>query len=353
LVRIGPFGWHTIPLRDGDGLAALRQVVTPDGPRVQGFLVSDSEIASALAGSPFPARFLPGPANREGETGVPLDETVWHVAVDGGSTLASAAVRGQAIRGRFRREFGWGMLGALVALAAVMAVVLQSERLARDRSRLAATAAHELRTPLASLRMYGEMLAEDLGDPNKSKEYARRISGESERLGRVVSNLLGLARLERRNLSVQPEPGDLAEAVRACVERQRPVLEAAGLRVETELAAGLPSVSFDRDAVSQILQNLLDNAEKYTRGCNERVVTVTVEDGATSVTISVADNGPGIPASVRSRLFHPFAAAHREGAEGLGLGLALTRALARAHGGDVIAGEAPGGGTIVRVTLPA
>ena len=150
-----------------------------------------------------------------------------------------------------------GLAGLLV-----VAMVHQSERLAQQRAQFAAAAAHELRTPLAGMRLYGEMLAEGLGNPDRARDYARRIAGEAERLGRVVTNVLSFTRLEQGSISVRPQPGDLAAAVRDACRRQRPALEESGAELELELAEDLPPVSFDHDAVANILQNLLDNAEK-------------------------------------------------------------------------------------------
>jgi signal transduction histidine kinase len=234
-----------------------------------------------------------------------------------------------------------------------VALVWQSERLAGQRSHLAAAAAHELRTPLTGLRMYSEMLAEGLGDPAKQREYARRIEGEAARLGRVVTNLLGFTRLERGRLAVEPRAGDLAQAVRDDVSRQEPALAAAGARVELQVASDLPPVRFDADALSQILQNLLDNAEKYSRGADDRSLQVRLERCGDQARLSVRDHGPGIPPAVARRLFRPFRRATRNGApEGLGLGLALVQALCRAHGGGATIDAPPDGGACVTVSLP-
>jgi signal transduction histidine kinase len=187
------------------------------------------------------------------------------------------------------------------------------------------------------------MLAEGLGEPARYQEYARRVADEAERLGRVVSNVLGFSHLERRALQVRPVRGDLNAAVQASADRQRPALEAAGMRLEIRLPEGALEARFDPDAVAQILQNLLDNAEKYTRGCPDRTVTVSLAREGDTFLIAVEDRGPGVPQGMKGRLFQPFSRGESADAPaGLGLGLALSRALAREQGGDLKIEEGPG-----------
>jgi two-component system sensor histidine kinase KdpD len=175
--------------------------------------------------------------------------------------------------------------------------------------------------------------------------------------------VLGFTRLERGALQVRPEPGDLAAVVRDCVDRQRPALEAAGASVELSVADDLPSVSFDRDAVAEILQNLIDNAEKYSRPAKDRSIKVSLscrregrEKGrfvGSGAILSVSDRGPGISSDMRRRLFRPFArGSHDDAPAGLGLGLALVKALAEAHRGSISYEGRADGGSIFMVFLP-
>lgn len=353
LIRVGSFHWHTVPWAEASLIVALREVITPRGPRVQGFLVSPAAMDEFLRGTPFPVRFLPGPPTREQEVAVPLQGAPWRLAFDPGAAVAAAQGQAEQAKSGFLTLFLWVAGAATFAAICLLFLFLQAERLARQRSRLAAAAAHELRTPLAGLRLYSEMLAEDLGDPARSSDYASRISAEAERLGRVVSNLLGFTRLERGGVTIHPLPGDFGEAVRIAVDRQRSSLEGAGLRIAVSIPEDLPKLRFDPDAVSQIVRNLLDNAEKHSARGEGRVVRVEVEATAAEMALSVADNGPGLSPEVRRRLFRPFVRSARSDApEGLGLGLAIVKAFARAHGGEVTARDAPGGGTIVRTTFP-
>jgi signal transduction histidine kinase len=169
----------------------------------------------------------------------------------------------------------------------------------------------------------------------------------------VVSNVNHFSRLERGNLSLNPQPGDLADAVTQCVERQRATLEAAGAQLDVAIDADVPRARFDRDAVSHIVQNLLDNAEKYTRGAASRTIRVALQADGDAVVLRVADHGPGIAAKLRRTLFEPFTRGVDANAPaGLGLGLALTRALARAQGGDVTLATQDGPGADFRVSFP-
>src|SRR5262249_1880343 len=150
-------------------------------------------------------------------------------------------------------------------------------------------------------------LAEDLGDPARGREYARSIADEAERLGRVVANVLGFSRMERGALTVRAVPGGLGEAVRRVGAPLAPGLESKGSRVEMSIAAPLPRVAFDPDALDQILRNLLDNAEKFAARAADRTVHVRVGSDTHGVVLEVRDHGPGIPTGERKRLFRPFA----------------------------------------------
>ena len=354
-IAVGPFAWHTLPVGGEPGLVAVRTVETPAGVWHQGFVIDRAAVAQSLESSSYPAAFVPSETGEKeaGREVVAVEGTPWGVVLDVSEQLAATLGRAAAERQRFLRIFLLGALAASLSGLLVVAMVFQSDRLAQQRSQFAAAAAHELRTPLAGLRLYGEMLAEGLGDPQRSRDYARRLAGEAERLGRVVTNVLSFTRLERGVLSVSPAPGDLAAAVRDACQRQRPALEESGARLQVDLADELPAVSFDRDAVSHILQNLLDNAEKYTRGTADRAIRVALSPNGQSVALEVADNGRGIPPELKRHLFRPFSRGdHRDAPEGLGLGLALVKLLAEAQGGEVSYRDAPAGGAVFSVTMP-
>jgi signal transduction histidine kinase len=342
------FAWRAIELSGRPALAALRPVVTPDGAFVQGFVIADDALTGVLRSTPY-VRLHRGPGP------FPIAGTGWSLDVDAG-TAASLMAKFQAaqIRRAFRRTFYAGLGAALLAVVALAWLVWRTERLARERSQFAAAAAHELRTPLAGLRLYGDMLAHQLGDPERSRAYARHMSEEADRLGRVVANMLEFTSLERGSLTIKPQPGDLGHAVREFVDQLRPALEVAGCSIQLSIDDDLHlTVPFDRDAVQHIVQNLLDNAEKYSRPSSDRQVDVDVGRLNGQAALTVSDRGAGLDARTARHLFLPFErGASGDGPAGLGLGLVLVKALAEAHGGGVTWSPRDGGGTTFCVRLP-
>jgi signal transduction histidine kinase len=353
VIRVLPLHWHTLVLGSGPALAALREVHTPTGMLLQGFAVAPEAVLQLLGAGPLPVEFSPAPPSSSTSVTAVVANTGWVLEADPGPSVASAAARGRAEVLQFRRTFGFTAAAVFLAAAAVVWILFQMDRLARQRARFAAAAAHELKTPLAGLLLHSEMLAEDLGDPEHRRSYAATVTSEAERLGRVVSNMLDLARLERGALRADARPGDLGAAVDQCIARSRRRLEDAGLNLEVSISSTLPPALFDDDALCQILDNLLDNAEKHTRRAAERRVEVRVTAGDDALSVEVSDNGPGIPRHQRRSLFRPFdRPAGADGASGLGLGLAVARSFARAQGGDLKLTETDDQGATFVLTLP-
>lgn len=350
-IATSDFAWTTAEVSGHRALAALRPVVTPDGPFVQGFLVSTAALKDAIASAGPAARYLNLVDAADGAARVA--NTGWSIEADEDAASASAISRADGVRRAFRRTFYAGLAAAGLAILAVTMLVWRTERLARERAQFAAAAAHELRTPLAGLRLYGDMLAHQLGDPDRSRLYAQQVAQEADRLGRVVANMLEFTRLERGALTVKPQEGDLGGAVRECIEQLRPALENAGCPVTITVGDDLPAVAFDRDAIHHIVQNLVDNAEKYSRSSAERTIDVEVARMNGGAGVVVSDRGAGIDARTARHLFLPFErGTGGDAPAGLGLGLVLVRALARAHGGEVSWAARNGGGTTFLVVLP-
>lgn len=377
VLRIGGFSWWPIDADGQPALLALRVVETPDGTRRQGFIVTRKALETELQKAAPSARLGAVALFDPPEVAIPIVLPTKDVIAPGWRVRVPIDRRETSLRAAGLVDdahlTAWlTTLAALIVAGLVIAVLVQSERLLERRQRFAAAAAHELRTPLAGLRMYAEMLAHGLGRPEKQRLYAERLVSESARLGRVVSNVLDFTRLEKRKLEVDPRGADLVPFVRELAANLAPTLAAAGATLEVEALVlaepGEPSdphgsnvtrdaplvARFDPDALTQILVNLIDNAEKYTRDAADRTITVSVRRAANGVEVAVRDRGPGLPGKKgrASRLFAPFSrGVGHDGPAGLGLGLALGKALARAQGGTLENRQVSPGAELV-VTLP-
>lgn len=367
-ITISPLEWQTHVFAGAPTLVAVRHVQTPDASLAQGFVIDRATLTASLAAKAgeLVARLHVSEPQAAGTTepgGAEVPEASarsdravdiapgWQLTVSPNPrTLVEAAAAAHDIARTFLiRFFGLGAL-ALVAAGSVLLLVLRAEKLARERSQFAAAAAHELRTPLAGLQLYGDMLADGLGDPAKVRDYARRMSEEASRLGRVVSNVLGFSQLERGNLAVEPQVGSLGEALLELAERAEPALDRAGAALELDVAPDLRA-RFDRDALARIIGNLLDNAEKYARGADDRTIRVAAHERGEVVEIVVQDHGPGV--ADRTKLFRPFSrGVTGDGPAGLGLGLALSQSLAEAMGGKLAYRSSEGRGATFVLELP-
>jgi signal transduction histidine kinase len=205
---------------------------------------------------------------------------------------------------------------------------------ARQRVSFVTQVSHELKTPLTNIRLYAELLADELeGLDDRAEEHAGVIVSESQRLSRLIANVLTFSRRgrpasARRSLDVEA-------AIRQTIEHFGPAFAERGITVRREGAAPRPVLA-DEDALGQILANLLSNVEKYA-SAGERV-DVTLAQDAAKTRIRVRDYGPGIPAGQRRRVFDPFFRARSdltEGVSGTGIGLTIARDLARQCGGDL------------------
>jgi len=192
---LGPFEWFTLTIDDQPSLVALRTVRTTSAVLTQGFVVLRDSLEENLAGSPYEISIEPGEPSQLGEGMLLLNNQRWTVRVNLDDRLAVAARKADKIVRRFRLSFVLGTLGVSLAGVFLVGLVWQADRLAFRQSQFAASAAHELRTPLAGLQLYAEMLSEGIGNPDHREKYARRIAEEAERLGRVVGNVMGYSRL--------------------------------------------------------------------------------------------------------------------------------------------------------------
>ncbi len=234
------------------------------------------------------------------------------------------------------------------------------EMLARQQA-FVANAAHELRSPLTSIRLRIEMLQEHIEDkPQLARRYLRQLASEVEHLQRVVEHLLMLSRLDDARELPRAEL-DLAPLLYELADEMGPLAQAADLRLLVEVPPHLPPVAAHADAINMALRNLLDNAIKYTPAGGRIVLRATAEAGpengtsAQEVIIQVSDTGPGIPPEHLSRIFDRFYRvneARSRWQRGAGLGLSLVRSIVEAHGGRVEVKSQVGRGTTFTVHLP-
>jgi signal transduction histidine kinase len=201
---------------------------------------------------------------------------------------------------------------------------------------------HELKTPLTNIRMYAELLAEQLqdgenGETDDEADAQRRLSiiiSESGRLSRLIGNVLTFAQQQRRQIELNLRPGRIDDTIHAVIQQFQPTLQSQGVVPKFVAGAGAV-VNFDADAVEQILVNLFNNVEKYA--VQGKRLDITSRHDGERTTILVSDAGPGVPPAERDRIFQPFyRISHRlEGPAGAGIGLSIARGLARLHGGDL------------------
>jgi two-component system sensor histidine kinase KdpD len=222
----------------------------------------------------------------------------------------------------------------------------------RLKSGFVALASHELRTPLTALQGFSELLATRPFAAPEVRRLGEIMRAETERLGRIVSDFLDLARLERGlPLPIRREALDLAPLLATAVELFRRTR--ATHRLELSVEGALPRVEADADALDRVLKNLIGNALKYSPpGSCVRVRARAMNRG---VAVDVEDEGPGIPAEERVRVFEPYYRGRETAGlgPGTGLGLAVVKSLVEAHGGTVRADAAPGTGTRMTLILPA
>lgn len=228
-------------------------------------------------------------------------------------------------------------------------------KLAGQRTDFVSNVSHELKTPLTSIRMFSEMLAEGrVNDSAKQRQFAAIIATETARLTRLINNVLDFSRMERGEKRYHFEQVDISEIVRRIVERYRPHLESAGFTVELSGSGSPVYVHSDSDALTQVLLNLISNAEKYS-GARKEIVVQVVQPSPDRVEIRVSDRGRGVPRGLDQKIFEQFFRAHdslAEGIQGAGLGLSLARQIARAHGGEIVYERREGGGSSFILQLP-
>ncbi len=328
--------WHSVPLIVHKLFASLYSNRDPQS-RVN---VVDSE-----------GRIVYGqPLSRGGVTlGRSFQTTLykWHL----NATIISAEALGEALASRQKLEALMVAVSLLVVIAGLIVVVVavaRERRLSNLKSDFVSNVSHELKTPLSSVRMFGELLQSGRVDSDaKRRQYLEIINHESERLSALIENVLDFARAERGKAAYEFAERSLAEVVERAtgVCRSR----AGDTLIEMRVPADLPLVRIDEHAIEVATTNLIDNALKYAP--DGKTVVVALRATRKTVEICVTDEGPGIPRDDRKRIFDRFVrgrAATEKHVRGSGIGLALVKQIAEAHGGRTwVEPAATGGSTFV------
>lgn len=266
---------------------------------------------------------------------------------------------GLAARKRRRRSLRIGVVLTAVFVSVVGAglvgrmIALEVEG-ARQRADFAANVSHELRSPITQIRLKGEALQLGLVDPGDDMQaHFAAIVRESERLSRLVDNVLDFAAIERGAKRYHLRPDDIVPIVIAAVESARSIFDERGMEVVLDVPDDLPPVWIDREAMGQVMTNLLSNAAKY--GGEGRPVYVLVRPREEAVEIRIRDEGVGIAPQELPQVFDDFFRSQDPEVrrrKGTGIGLAIVRYIVEAHGGTIRAESRPGQGATFIIDLP-
>ena len=270
-------------------------------------------------------------------------------------------LRGESVRAaahdRARRDLATLIVLDALLLTGVLVVywsVRREMEFVRLKSDFVSSVSHDLRTPLALIRMYAETLEMGrLRGERKKREYYSTIVKETERLTRLVNNLLNFSRMEAGRKPYSLVPTDLNAVVRDVMASFAPHIEGRGLTPVVALDAALPRTKADGEAVQEALFNILDNAVKY--GADGKYLRVATGTRQGAAWISVEDHGRGVPREYQEKIFETFfrVQSQTEGApSGSGLGLAIARHIMEAHGGTIELKSEPGGGSLFTLVFP-
>ncbi|MCA1560332.1 MAG: HAMP domain-containing histidine kinase [Acidobacteria bacterium] len=327
--------------------------VTPVRPQESLLIAVDAE---RLTGT-LPA--IPGASGLRLVTGSDAGEPLGDLFPGIRLSYAPADAHGGSARARLQQWFYLAALAMVLALTGLGVFLLWRDvrremRAGALRAQFVASVSHELKTPLTSIRMFAETLRMGRGlDEGARAEYLDTIINESERLTRLLNNVLDFSRIEQDRKAYRLVPVDLSDVIRTAARTIEYPLAQERFELHLALDEMLPPVQADPDAIQQAVLNLLTNAMKYSGASRCIELSLAQADGA--VMIAVTDHGPGIAANDQARLFERFYRAQtlqNQHIPGTGLGLTIVQHIAEAHGGTVAVESVPGKGSAFRITLP-
>lgn len=263
----------------------------------------------------------------------------------------------QLARNGFLHSFGATVLVLLVLLGGIVLTVRATDRearLAQAKSDFVANVSHELKTPLSLLSLFSEIL--ELGrvkNEEKKIEYYRIMRHESLRLNKIIDNILDFSKIEAGRKTYNFEEGDVGEVIEKVLASYRYQIVNSGFDIHTNMQPDLPPVLIDREAMSQAISNLVDNAIKYSRDVKQ--LSITTKTSGTDLSIEMTDRGIGIPRAEQAKVFEKF---YRVGnglvhdVKGSGLGLSLVKHIIEAHKGTISVESDVGKGTRFTIRLP-
>ncbi len=344
----GPFfTWHY-----GDNFVCMRSVPTTHGNAAEGFIIDKEKLAAHLLPLVEKGLLKPQIDFVQGKEAANLAPLPLVLRPGNEVALPDTHERAKALSGTV--VSAWLIAGSSVAL--IFGLLAFYARMERRRSDFVSAVTHELRTPLTTFNLYAEMLHEGRVPQEKVAEYHETLLRESKRLAHLVENVLALAHLSRGKVRGRQDAGPCAELLPPLLNKIRDKLSQSGFHVTVSIdpRCKLQSLRTDLLSVEQIFINLADNAIKYAGG-EKATVNISVHVTHRALTIRFADHGKGMEEEAKKTLFRPFsrsAGATSTRKPGVGLGLALSRDLARSIGGELTLENSSEKGTTFLLTLP-
>ena len=243
------------------------------------------------------------------------------------------------------------LMGLFAIYKSTRTVVELSER----RSQFVSSVTHELKTPLTNIRMYIEMLEQGIArDREREEEYFRILDSEGSRLSRLINNVLELSKLEKKQRHIDLQTGTFGDVIQEIQDVMGAKLKQEGFSLELKLGKLRP-FKYDREAMIQVLINLIENSIKFGKSAATRKIAITTHQGDGVVNIDLSDSGPGIPRHALKKVFDDFYRVDNSltrSTRGTGIGLALVKKLITLMGGSVTAANNEGAGCTITISLP-